>query len=232
MTGKSVRPANAAGLVLIRGDTRDVEVLLGRRARSMRFMPGVYAFPGGRVDPTDRQASGFDETLAPPPTGIDQATSRRLIVFARTALRETFEETGLLLAARGSARPRRRTPVDGGAGGDIWRSYAAAALEPAFSMLRLVARAITPSRSPIRFHTRFFRAEGDDVAGPIVGNGELEDLGWVPIRETEGLPMSDVTHLVLAEALAHRAAARPVERPAALFYWSGRPERPQYRIKA
>lgn len=230
MTGSGVRPADAAGLVLIRGPARTAEVLLGRRAKFMRFMPGVYAFPGGRVDPADRQTSGFDETLALPPAGIDQATRRRLVVFARAALRETFEETGLLVAHDAPAQPP--APAVNGTADDVWRAFAAAALEPAFSTLRLVARAVTPSRSPIRFHTRFFRAEGDDVAGTIAGSGELEDLRWVPAHETGDLPMSEVTRLVLSEALAHRTLDSSSERPAALFRWSGRSRRRPDRLEA
>ncbi len=220
MGRKAVKPADAAALVLIRGEGRKAEVFLGRRHRALRFMPGYYVFPGGRVHAADRRPSGFAEDMAPPPEGIDQTTRRRLEVFARTALRETFEETGLMLSARESGPGRPQTaaaPPEPG----IWQAFARAGLAPGFDRLKLVARALTPRVSPIRFHTRFFRADGTALRGQVKGDGELEDLGWVPVGEAGTLPISEVTLLVLNEALAHGPAAAPTWRPAMLFSWIG-----------
>ncbi len=228
MDRNTVRPADAAALVLIRGACRNAEVFLGRRHRAMRFMPGYYVFPGGRVHAADRRPSGFAEDMAPPPEGIDQATRRRLVVFARTALRETFEESGLLLSAPESGPGRRQTtaaPLEPG----IWQAFARAGLAPGFGRLKLVARALTPRVSPIRFHTRFFRADGTALRGQVKGDGELEDLGWVPVGEAGTLPISEVTLLVLNEALAHGPAAAPTWRPAMLFSWIGAAEQPRSR---
>ena len=98
MTEKPVRPVDAAGLVLIRGRGEGASVLMGRRHRASRFMPDVYVFPGGRVERSDARPSGFPEPPPTAPEGLDRATRRRLVVFARAALRETFEETGVLVA--------------------------------------------------------------------------------------------------------------------------------------
>ncbi len=217
MTGT---PVEAAGLVLIRharGASGGLEVLLGRRSRRSRFMPGVYVFPGGRLSPADRRPSGFAETLAPAPLGLDHGTRRRLAVFARAALRETFEETGLLL---GAPTPAGRGPAQARAPG-VWAAYAQAGLAPAFGALRLVARAITPTASPMRFHTRFFMADGARVCGQLDGDGELEDTRWVSATAASSLPIPVVTGLVLNEALAHHARGAKVDRPAALFRWIG-----------
>ena len=154
-----VRPAEAAGLVLIRqarSAAGGAEVLLGRRSQGSRFMPGIYVFPGGRLSALDRRPSGFAEDLAAPPPGLDARTRTRLAVFARAALRETFEETGLLLglpmpAAAPADAATARAP-------DVWAAFARAGLAPAFGALGLVARAITPAASPLHFHTRFFVA--------------------------------------------------------------------------
>jgi 8-oxo-dGTP pyrophosphatase MutT (NUDIX family) len=255
-----VRPAEAAGLVLIRQAVSasqgglDTEVLLGRRSGRSRFMPGIYVFPGGRVGPEDRQPSGFAEPLPNPPPGLDRATRQRLPVFARAALRETYEETGLLLGAAeaasahpprlGAHPPRPGIPGLGGSGlggsglggsglgssslgssslggAAPWKAFAAAGLEPGFSGMRLVARAITPANSPVRFHTRFFLAEGTAAVGEFGGDGELEDIRWAPVESLPDLPMADITHLVLEEALAHRAGAGGLDRPAPLFHWTG-----------
>ena len=205
------------------------EVLLGRRSDRSRFMPGIYVFPGGRVGPEDRQPSGFAEPLPDPPPGLDRATRQRLPVFARAALRETYEETGLLLGAAEVASapsPRLGTPGSGLGGSGLgsaapWKAFAAAGVDPGFADMRLVARAITPANSPVRFHTRFFLAEGTTAAGEIAGDGELEDIHWAPIENLPELPMAAITHLVLEEALAHRAGAGGPGRPAPLFHWIG-----------
>ena len=218
-----VRPAEAAGLVLIRQAPKgSAEVLLGRRSRGARFMPGVYVFPGGRLSAADRRPSGFAETLAPPPTGLDARTRRGLAVFARAALRETFEETGLLLGA--SAAHSERPDPAGARAAEVWTAFARAGLAPAFGALKLVARAITPSGSPIRFHTRFFLADGAAAAGHLAGDGELEDIRWVPVAATAALPIAHVTLRVLEEALTHHgpgAESALGARPAALFHWIG-----------
>jgi 8-oxo-dGTP pyrophosphatase MutT (NUDIX family) len=203
------------------------EVLLGRRSGRSRFMPGIYVFPGGRVGPEDRQPSGFAEPLPDPPPGLDRATRQRLPVFARAALRETYEETGLLLGAAEAASaqpPRLGVPGLGGSGlggAAPWKAFAVAGLEPGFAGMRLVARAITPANSPVRFHNRFFLAEGTAAVGEFGGDGELEDLRWAPVESLPELPMADITHLVLEEALAHRAGAGGPGRPAPLFHWIG-----------
>ncbi|MEX2628816.1 MAG: NUDIX domain-containing protein [Tistlia sp.] len=203
-------PRDAAGVVVLRDGRRGPEVLLGRRSRRARFMPSVYVFPGGGLDPLDRRASGFLEPLARPQGPVDAATRRRLAALARCALREVWEETGLLLGRPG--RPE-------GAADDLagpWRPFAEAGLTPAFEGLSLVARAITPARSPIRFHTRFFLLDGLEPTPAGQGDGELEDVGFVPTAEALDRPMSSVTALVLAECMARR---RDPARPSRLFAW-------------
>ncbi|MDH3597595.1 MAG: NUDIX hydrolase [Rhodospirillales bacterium] len=220
---------DAAGLLLIRGMGGKAEVLMGRRNRASSFMPGVYVFPGGRVERADARPSGFTETMISPPEGTDNATRRHLTLFARAALRETFEETGLLVAERPGSGP---AGIDSAAAGpaEVWRAFRHAGRAPAFSALALVARAVTPTRSPIRFHTRFFRADGQAAYGNLVGDGELEDLRWVPVEEAGLLPIAEVTALVLREALAHGSTESGTTRPAALFRWVGARERPRHAL--
>lgn len=193
----------------LRGSGARLEVLIGRRSQATRFMPGYYVFPGGRVDPADYQASGFAESLPRQPLGLDWRSSHKLMPLARTALRETFEETGLLAGSAG--RPRRKPPP-----ADIWLAYQNAGRAPAFDRLRLFARAVTPSFSPIRFNTRFFLAQDCAADGRLEGNGELEELAWRPVAEVARLPLATVTALVLSEALRHARARR---RRAALLFW-------------
>ena len=222
MSGRIVRPADAAGLVLLRGSGNRTEVLMGRRSSRTRFMPGAYVFPGGRVDRTDARPSGFAEALPATPPGLDQATRRRALTFARAALRETFEETGLFLAAGTDAADR---PRDSGVENHaVWSAYRRARLAPAFEALSLIARAITPTDSPIRFHARFFLADGRLAAGDLGGNGELVDLAWIRTLEVPKLPVADITELVLAEALARWDEEQGQSREPVLYSWSRQAE--------
>ena len=205
-----VKPQDAAGLLLIRSPLKGAaEVLLGRRHSTARFMPGIYVTPGGRLEPSDRRPSGFPEAVRQTEGAIDLATRRGLLALSRCALRETAEETGLLVGRRGSSDC---VPTA------AWSSFAEAGLTPAFEDLRLIARAITPAHSPIRFHTRFFMADGALALGALRGDGELEDLRWVPTSALTELPMAEVTRLVIQEAVRPhngRAAVRS-------FTWRGK----------
>lgn len=103
MTRKAaVRPVDAAGLVLLRQTKRGLEVLLGRRHARAGFLPGIYVFPGGRVEPMD--CAGPALGLAPAvAAGLARATRKPAEAFVRAALRETAEETGLTLAGEALA---------------------------------------------------------------------------------------------------------------------------------
>src|SRR5438309_5192315 len=90
-----VRPRDAASLILLRGKGRDLELLAGRRPGHVKFMPGVWVFPGGAIDRDDnkpwRVEAGGDDL---PP---------RLMRCARAALRETWEEVGVVVGRRDAA---------------------------------------------------------------------------------------------------------------------------------
>lgn len=228
--------------MLIR-DAAGPEVLLGRRRRKARAFPGEYVFPGGLVEAADRQGSGFAESLPVPAAGLDGKTRRDLAVFARTALRECYEETGLLLVSR-DREPPARPHAGGGRHHEVWRAFAERAAAPAFAALLPVARAITPRGYPRRFHSRFFltllgaaaEARPADPARPLAGDGELQDLAWVPLAETRRLPLAEANAVVLEEILAkllrrHRGGPWPgalAGAPAPCFTWRGPQER-QYR---
>src|SRR3954453_2385048 len=93
-----VRPRDAASLILLRGKGRDLELLAGRRPGHVKFMPGVWVFPGGAIDPEDRKPWRVESGGAHFPP--------RLARCARAALRETWEEVGVLVGRRtGSPSP-------------------------------------------------------------------------------------------------------------------------------
>lgn len=195
---------------------------MGRRHSSARFMPGVYVVPGGRVEAADGRESGFSEQFRPLPPGLDKATVARAPAMLRAALRETYEETGLLYGVTGQGTGKAPLPASEG----LWDLYARAALRPAFEELTFIARAITPTFSPRRFHTRFLLGDGGFAQGTISGDGELEDIDWYPLSDTARLPMAGITRMVLEEALKHYSnVINPTPmasvRPAAMFRWVG-----------
>ncbi len=196
------RPRDAASLVLLRDTPEGPEVLLGRRPATARFMPEVYVFPGGALEPQDRLASGLPERFSALPPGTDAATGTLGPALARCALRELHEETGLLLTDGPLTGPAE-------ASAPVWSSYRAAGRRPGFGGLSLVFRAVTPPDLPIRFDTRFFRADGLTVEGRLSGSGELEDLAWRPLRTLGGLPLRQVTRAALEAALARARCPAP-----------------------
>ena len=195
----AARPRDAASLVLLRDSPEGPEVLLGRRPATARFMPEVYVFPGGALEPEDHAASGLPEAFAGLPPATDAATAALHPALVRCALRELHEETGLLLTAGALTGP---TGAATGAATGVWGGYRAAARCPGFAGLSLVFRAITPPSLPIRFDTRFFRADGGALEGRLGGSGELEDLAWWPVTTLDALPLRQVTRAALAAALA------------------------------
>ena len=197
-----VRPRDAASLILLRGEGRDLELLAGRRPGHVKFMPGVYVFPGGAIDREDNHPWRVEEggEHLPP----------RLLRCARAALRETWEEVGVLVGRAGPgnlAAPAASglTPVEA--------AYAERGIRAAIGALTYVGRAITPTPVFRRFNTRFFVADGGDVFGEPVSTEELEDVGWHPIGRRPLAPFRDVTQFMLARAIEVRAGTAPAEAP-------------------
>ena len=186
-----MRPRDAASLILLRGEDRDTQVLMGRREPRQSFMPDVFVFPGGAVDRSDGFVRSADE-LRPSVLAALAATCtpHRARAIALAAIRETYEETGLMFGL--PSPPGARTPA-------AWRAFADAGLAPALGGMDYIARAITPPGPPRRFHARFFLVRRGETAGTIAGNGELLDLDWYPLHAAFGLPVAGVTQLVLKE---------------------------------
>jgi 8-oxo-dGTP pyrophosphatase MutT (NUDIX family) len=189
-----VKPADAAGLVLIRSaQSGEAEILIGRRPSRMGFLPGIHVVPGGRVDPPDAEHSGYPGTPHPSVAAALHG-KRPPIAFLNAALRETHEETGLLVG-RPSAPPSTDNPSP------FWQAYRAAGLAPDYGALDYLCRAITPVTSRRRFNTRFFLGNGNHAEGTLSGDGELEDLAWRKVSELGNLTLVDVTQYVLETAL-------------------------------
>jgi len=211
-------PRDAATLMLIDRSGPKPTILLGRRHAGHKFMPGKFVFPGGRIEPLDRQMTSVSE-LHPDALGkLMERVAQPSVEFARAfplaAVRETAEETGLLLGVKRDQPPR--VP------GEIWAEFAKASVHPDLGQIHFIARAITPPRRPRRFDTRFFTADASAIAHTIEGvvgpDSELVELIWVPIEEATQLDMPTITGVVLEELLARVAAGMGHALPVPFYF--------------
>lgn len=206
---RSVTPRDAATLILKRQRTAGAEVLMGRRAGRHKFMPGAYVFPGGKVDGHDAQVRPASRLSDEAMRHLTRAASPlRAGAIGKTAIRETYEETGLLLAAPGDLGE----PSDA-----TWAELKAMGLAPDLRHLDYLGRAITPPGSPIRFHARFLIADAEPMRGELGGSGELLNLHWVSIDDALHLPIADVTEFMLIELKRFLAGDEAVRRKRPLF---------------
>lgn len=201
---KLVRPRHAATLIIVRRDAKKPRLLMGRRNRGHAFMPDKWVFPGGRIDRTDFSAPAANDlshdTAAKLGLTTRHASPMLPRALAMAAIRETFEEVGLLLA--------REAPVRPGAG--PWRPFLEAGALADLSALTYVARAITPPYRPRRFDARFFMAEADALLSldRRPDCGELDEIAWVDLDEALALDLPNITRFVVAE-IAERLASGP-----------------------
>lgn len=203
--GRSVRPRDAATLILIDRSNGGFNVLMGRRHARHAFMPGKFVFPGGRTDPADGRIAVADDLhpheLAKLTIGSRRLTPVRARAIALSAIRETYEEAGLLLGRKGAFAT---TKAD-------WNGFAEHGVRPSLANLRFVARAITPPGRVRRFDTRFFAAWREDVALALADGGptnELEEIVWLPIQEAQRADIPLITKTVL-QSLAERLRRDP-----------------------
>jgi 8-oxo-dGTP pyrophosphatase MutT (NUDIX family) len=220
-TFPNVRPRDAATLILIDRSKAMPHVLLGRRHHSHKFMPGMFVFPGGRVETDDRRMP----TAAP----LDPRVEARLLKdvkspspgkargFALAAIRETFEETGLLLGTR----PREELKLPDRGLDAPWTAFAEAGVLPDLGDIHFIARAITPPRRPRRFDTRFFAVDAQAIAlredGKVGPDSELVELVWLPIEDAKRLELPPITKAVLDELEMRTAAGFSHDLPAPFY---------------
>jgi 8-oxo-dGTP pyrophosphatase MutT (NUDIX family) len=207
------RPRDAATLILLDRTGPVPKVLMGRRHQRHVFLPGKFVFPGGSVDPADRVipvAGELHPLIAERLTRcVSRPTATKVRAIALTAIRETFEETGLLIG--------RPSDVAAKIPDGPWAEFAKAGIAPDLAALHFVARAITPPRRPRRYDTRFFAADISAVAHRIDrGTGadaELLELTWLPVAEASQLDLIPITKLVLRDLQAQIDAGFSPDRP-------------------
>ena len=200
----AVRPKDAATLVLIRRDDRGAPlVLMGQRATGHVFMPNKWVFPGGRVDRADAFAPAAHELTPETEARLAEGGVRRKSrAFALAAVRETFEETGLLIGKLG----HKHWPAPAG-WGDYCKHHAAADL----SKFSFICRAITPPSRPRRFDARFFLAFADQVLLDDrihVEGDELLHIEWFTLEAALGLDLPPITRFIIGD-VAKRLAGEP-----------------------
>ncbi|WP_095595568.1 NUDIX hydrolase [Actibacterium pelagium] len=212
---------NASTVILLRDAAKSPRILMGQRGAKAAFMPNKFVFPGGAIDADDASIP-----LATPlnPTCMNrlaQDSPEDLIsALIAGAVREVWEETGLLLGAPGDwpSHP----PAD-------WESFAATGHLPSAEGFRFVFRAITPPARPRRFDARFFLVDADRIHGDLDdfsgAEDELSHLQWIPISEARQFNLPFITEVVLAEIQSFLETQTP---PASVPFFDNRTEESRF----
>jgi 8-oxo-dGTP pyrophosphatase MutT (NUDIX family) len=181
-TKAATPPSDAATLIIVRFDGPVPRILMGQRHQSHVFMPGKFVFPGGRQEPGDGRKAVAHEG---DPVTVQKlkirmrgkpshARARGLLV---TAIRETFEETGLLVGYDKVDHP------------------------PNLAGLIYIARAITPPGRNRRFDSRFFVCDARLVSNLNAPHPpditELLTLKWVSLAQALELDLPSITRDIL-----------------------------------
>jgi 8-oxo-dGTP pyrophosphatase MutT (NUDIX family) len=186
-------PRDAATVVLLRDGAPGLEAYLLRRVATMPFAPRMHVFPGGSVDRRDADTAVRWAGPAPAEWAdvlhVDEPLARALVC---AAVRETFEESGVLLAG-----PDAATVVDDTAG-EGWEADRLALVDRSLplaaflerrglvirtDLLRPWAQWVTPELEERRFDTRFFVAALPGGQRPRQVGGEADRVAWAPVRE-------------------------------------------------
>jgi 8-oxo-dGTP pyrophosphatase MutT (NUDIX family) len=203
------RPIPAATLIVVDRREREPRILMGRRRPDAVFLPDKFVFPGGRLEAADREVEVAGRLPDHDHRCLlrsvrDRDPERGMRAFAAAALRETFEETGYLVAMAGEGAnvTARASPIGVGPGdwASNWADVLSAGLKPDFSKLRFIARAITPPGRPRRYDTRFFLAEASAVHSVLPRtDGELSEIGWFGLDHLAAYDLPSITHMVLRD---------------------------------
>ena len=216
-----IRPKDAATLLVVKRDPDAVRVLMGRRHDAHKFMPGKFVFPGGRVDPGDSRVRPLTELSSPVEDKLlkkmrGRPSPARARGIAMAALRETFEEAGLIIGERPEVAAATRSKG--------WSDYLRTGVQPTLHNLHFIARAITPPGRTRRFDTRFLAIEADAIQGDMHdlsgASDELLDLHWLTIAEARRRDIPQITATVLDELQKRLITPEGLASPAPIpFYY-------------
>lgn len=193
-------PVDSATILIVDTAGGTPRILMGRRRSDDVFMPDKYVFPGGRVEPGDATAPSADELtrreiqrLLIEMDGTPSEHRARAIALA--AIRETFEEAGIVIGASSAVQPMPTSP------NPAWSSFTATGFLPSPAALTFVARAITPpGRHRYRYDNRFFCARAQSIVHrTALIDGELVSLDWFTFDEIGNLDLPNITRTILAD---------------------------------
>jgi len=208
-TGPPVLARPAATVVLLQPVEKTFQVYVLKRATTMAF-GGVYAFPGGGVDESDRPELIKQDWATR--LGLPEMAARAVV---GAAARELFEEAGVLLAGR-------RTELDhtvGDVSGAEWEADRAAVAGRTLTMTQLLerrelrlrddllfpwARWITPEFEPRRYDTWFFVALLPEAQTARNVSGEADQTEWISPAAADGLTVLPPTRSMLDDLTAYQ----------------------------
>ncbi len=195
-----IRPKNASTMILIDDTHSKPRILMGKRNKKLKFMPGAFVFPGGSVDKFDGSVRVADELTDTTQSRLMNAmrgrpTPRGARALGVAAIREVAEESGLLLGKSGTVKNDH----------EDWADFKKQGLVPSLSALRLFSRAITPPGNSRRFDTWFFIAKASEISfapeGGFDPDGELEELQWISPKDAITENTREITRVMLVELI-------------------------------
>ncbi|MBE8219845.1 MAG: NUDIX hydrolase, partial [Alphaproteobacteria bacterium] len=194
----AVRPREASTLIIVRKTKDAPHILMGKRSAKHKFMPNKFVFPGGRLDLIDSRLKVPHDLPDPVMRRLRQDTRKdvsdaKLRGLALAAIRETYEETGLIIGHKAKAPPRTRHHG--------WRDYFASGATPPLDKIDFIGRAITPTYRTRRYDTRFFMLHDDtiftDPEDTQNASGELLHLHWLTLQQARDLDIPAITRQML-----------------------------------
>ena len=173
---------------------------MGQRGKTAAFMPDKFVFPGGAVDAGDAGIPLARPCRRSAPSVLREDCDRDIAhALAAAAVRELWEETGLIAWSCPATGPGRCPPMD-------WARLCGARPRARAGPLQFVFRAITPPGRPRRFDARFFLVHAEALAGDpddfSAACEELSHLQWIPLAEARRFDLPFITEVVLAEVTA------------------------------
>ena len=206
---RAPRPRIASTIVLTHGPKDTPRILMGQRSKRHDFMPSVYVFPGGRVDRGDSYVD-YEGDLSPRTETILEAAfpPRKARAVALASVRETYEETALLLGTPAETVRNHRDPS--------WDAFREAGLKPSLDGIEVFGRAVTPPHRHKRFDAWFFIKHLDTPELPeIADSAELLNVGWFTFDEIWKLELQRATQMMLKVLERYMSYDRP---PHHIFY--------------
>jgi 8-oxo-dGTP pyrophosphatase MutT (NUDIX family) len=204
-------PRDAATLIIVDRTAGEARVLMGRRHPKQIFLPDKFVFPGGRSESFDEIVPSVSDLRDSDIAKLlydmkGPASAGRARALALAALRETYEETGILVGENHVEANSGDLPLPANIA-PAWRDFFSKGVRPALAPLTFLARAITPPGRPRRYDTRFFWVDASRIAlRAAPKDDELRDLDWFTIDEIRRLDIPNITRAVVEDLSEHLSA--------------------------